>query len=397
MQTRAWVQLEEIAKAHTDGIAEVSETLAAGLAEVARERVAGLAEVSETLAAGLAEVAKERAEVAKERAEVMWLRAEVDNGRIEVAKARTKLEDEILAMQQHEEAQEGRVELNIGGYKFVTSVQTLRRLPQNFFSAFFSGRYAQDVCADGIIFVDRDGKHFHHVLEYLRDGTLLVAEQTARPTVSLLRALEREFGFYCIEPPHQSGFALVLGGIRDDDMVPTIEMFDLWTNQFSWAGNVSISGYGHAVCMVGETVYLLGGAQHQDCCGETFAAKTVDKYSPVDDTWSAGVPLPMARLEYIAVTVGSAIECLQARRVFTSSTAPTKMPVGPELRPCHRNVRVPRSKPWEQASTCLVAPTSDGEPRKSSSNMTRCVTSGAPWTSLLGCLLLVNMHFYSMA
>jgi hypothetical protein len=102
-------------------------------------------------------------------------------------------------MHEPKEAQEGHVELNIGGYHFQTSVQTLRRVPHTFFDAYFSGRYAQDVCADGSIFVDRDGEHFGHVLEYMCDGILTVAEPGACPSVSLLRALKRDFGFYCIE------------------------------------------------------------------------------------------------------------------------------------------------------------------------------------------------------
>jgi hypothetical protein len=44
-------------------------------------------------------------------------------------------------------------------------VQTLQRGPHTFSDAYFSGRYAQVVCRDGSIFVDRDGEHFRHVLE----------------------------------------------------------------------------------------------------------------------------------------------------------------------------------------------------------------------------------------
>jgi hypothetical protein len=68
-------------------------------------------------------------------------------------------------------------------------VQALRRIPNTFFDAYFSGRHAQDVCNDGSIFVDRDGEQFGHVLQYMRDGVLSVAEPGARPSVSLLRAL----------------------------------------------------------------------------------------------------------------------------------------------------------------------------------------------------------------
>jgi hypothetical protein len=99
-------------------------------------------------------------------------------------------------MHKQKEAQEGRVLLNVGGYRYKTSVQTLRRLPHTFFDAYFSGRYAQDVCADGSIFIDRDGEHFGQVLQYLRDGVVSVAEQEASELdVGVLRWLKREFDF----------------------------------------------------------------------------------------------------------------------------------------------------------------------------------------------------------
>jgi hypothetical protein len=90
-------------------------------------------------------------------------------------------------------------------------VQTLRRFPHTFFDAYFSGQYAQDVCDDGSIFVDRDGTHFGHVLEYMRDGVVSVANPDARPSMSLLRALKHEFCFYCIElrAPLQPDLALI--------------------------------------------------------------------------------------------------------------------------------------------------------------------------------------------
>jgi hypothetical protein len=39
----------------------------------------------------------------------------------------------------------------------------MRRIPQTFFDAYFSGLYAQDVFRDGSIFLDRDGEHFGHI------------------------------------------------------------------------------------------------------------------------------------------------------------------------------------------------------------------------------------------
>jgi hypothetical protein len=158
--TKARGVLDAAEQQHAQVLAGVAEERAKGLAEVAEERIKGLAAV-----------------------DARW----------------AELHREIAAMRTHKEAQEGRVELNIGGYRFETSVQALRRVPHTFFDAYFSGRYAQDVCRDGSIFVDRDGEHFGHVLEYMRDGVVSVAASGVCPSVSLLRALKREFGFYCIE------------------------------------------------------------------------------------------------------------------------------------------------------------------------------------------------------
>ncbi|KAJ8441087.1 hypothetical protein Cgig2_000348 [Carnegiea gigantea] len=66
------------------------------------------------------------------------------------------------------------VRLNIGGKKFCTTIDTLtQREPDSMLAAMFSGRHT--VCHDadkGYVFVDRDGKHFRHILNWLRDGVV---------------------------------------------------------------------------------------------------------------------------------------------------------------------------------------------------------------------------------
>jgi hypothetical protein len=83
---------------------------AEGLAEVAEDKAKGLTELDAERAAGLTEINARRAEVHRE----------------------------VAAMHRHKDAQEGRVELNIGGYRFETSVRTLRRVPHTFSDAYFS-------------------------------------------------------------------------------------------------------------------------------------------------------------------------------------------------------------------------------------------------------------------
>ncbi|GIL75612.1 hypothetical protein Vretimale_15136 [Volvox reticuliferus] len=63
------------------------------------------------------------------------------------------------------------VTLNVGGRKFTTSVNTLRNAPNpSLFNAMFSGRHKLTKDEDGCYFIDRDGRHFHDILNYLRDG-----------------------------------------------------------------------------------------------------------------------------------------------------------------------------------------------------------------------------------
>jgi N-acetylneuraminic acid mutarotase len=266
------------------------------LEEAEQQRTQGLAEVAEERAKGLAEVAEER-----------------DKGLAEVDARRAELHREIAAMQMHQAAHEGRVELNIGGFRFETSVQTLRRVPHTFFDAYFSGRYAQDVCADGSIFVDRDGEHFGHILEYMRDGVILVAEPGARPSITLLRALKREFGFYCIElcaeQPTQTRepeVALVMGGYHAGDALASMERYDLSSGQWSVAAAMSTARSEFGACMFAGELYVTGGFSTDP---RGFVS-SVEKYMPSSDTWSAVAPLPSARYSHAAVAVGSVIYVL---------------------------------------------------------------------------------------
>jgi N-acetylneuraminic acid mutarotase len=257
------------------------------LREVEEERVKGLAEVAEERAEGLAAI------------DARW----------------AELHREVATMHKHKEAQEGRVELNIGGCHFHTSVQALRRVPHTSFDANFSGRYAQDVCKDGSIFVDRDGEHFGHVLEYMRDRTMSASEPRARPSVSLLRALKREFGFYCIElcaepEPVQLEMAYVMGGHGDDGdadhydtYFSSMERYDVSSGQWHAMAAMDTARHSIGACVIAGEIYVTGGRDYNNNGRVVLAS--VEKYSPSSDTWSAVTPLPKPRSEHTAVAVGS--------------------------------------------------------------------------------------------
>jgi hypothetical protein len=266
----------------TELVATARTRLEGAVADVAKERADGLVEVAKERAQGLAEVDARCADLGRE----------------------------IEAMHRHKEAQEGHVELNIGGYRFQTSVQTLRRVPHTFFDAYFSGRYAQDVCLDGSIFVDRDGEHFRHVLEYMRDGVVSVAEAGTQPSVSLLRALKREFGFYCIELSVEHGveqeqpeFALVMGGLRAGrDGLSSMERYDVASGRWSAAAAMSIARFAFGACVIAGELYITGGDM---VIGQGYRrVPNTEKYSPSSDTWRAVSPLFGGRSDHCAVAVG---------------------------------------------------------------------------------------------
>jgi hypothetical protein len=268
-----------------------------GLVATARARLESAhADVAKERAKGLAEVVKKRTKAL----------AEIDTRRAELGR-------EVEAMHTHREAQEGRVVLNIGGYRFETSVQTLRRVPHTFFDAYFSGRYAQDVCHDGSIFVDRDGENFGHVLEYMRSGVVSVAEDGARPSVSLLRSLKREFGFYCIElsadepaAPEHPKMAFVMGGLGDYHCALTsMERYDVSLGLWSIAAGMGTGRETFGTCAVAGEVYVTGGRDE-----DKNLLSSVEKYTPFTDTWSIACNLLEPRSNHAAVTVGSSMYVL---------------------------------------------------------------------------------------
>jgi hypothetical protein len=295
--TKARGVLEEADQKHAQVLAEVIK----GLAKATKERAKALSDIAKDRAQGLADVAAKRAkglaEVAEERAKGM---EEVEAKRAEVNRERE-------AMQMHQEAQAGHVVLNVGGYRYQTSVQTLRRVPNTFFDAYFSGRYAQDVCRDGSIFVDRDGKHFGHVLEYMRDGVVSMAQPGARPSVNLLRSLKLEFSFYCIDlmakqvKSENPEVAYAMGGHSPlTGSMSSMERFSVSSGKWTSVAAMSNAHTRLGACVVDGELYVTGGRD----AGNNHLS-SVEKYSPSSDTWRAVAPLTEARSGHDAIAVGS--------------------------------------------------------------------------------------------
>lgn len=87
------------------------------------------------------------------------------------------------------------VHLSVGGHKFTTTVTTLRNEPApSFFNVMFSGRHHLKADKDGCYFIDRDGRHFHVILNYLRDRTFNYHSDS--PDYRYLMEIKAEAEFY---------------------------------------------------------------------------------------------------------------------------------------------------------------------------------------------------------
>ena len=87
-----------------------------------------------------------------------------------------------------------KVNLNVGGQHFTTTVQTLTKDPDSMLAAMFSGRFPMKPAEDGTSFIDRDGKYFRYILNYLRDGKLSLPEGA-----TFYEEIEAEAEFYQIQ------------------------------------------------------------------------------------------------------------------------------------------------------------------------------------------------------
>ena len=97
---------------------------------------------------GLVAKARTKLELVEKEAEELTAK-----GLREVEEQREALEREMAAMQRHQDQHESRVELDVGGVQYITSVEMLQRVPHTSFDAYFSGRDAFVDAEDGAVFI----------------------------------------------------------------------------------------------------------------------------------------------------------------------------------------------------------------------------------------------------
>ena len=157
---------------NVDKISTVLKAVLAGLderkKEITKQESESLQNIEAVRLRSLAEV---------DRAKASWRETmSAESERLE--REKTRIADETGVMERVHKFQSNRVRLDVGGMKFTTSLTTLTSDPTSMLAIMFSGRHRlvrdrDDVGkddVDGVYFIDRDGTHFRHVLNYLRDG-----------------------------------------------------------------------------------------------------------------------------------------------------------------------------------------------------------------------------------
>jgi hypothetical protein len=123
------------------------------------------------------------------------------------------------------------IEINVGGTPYVTTRETLCRIKGTMLDKMFSGTL-ESTKLGSAYFIDRDGRIFQYILQYLRDG------DTWNPPMDLdcVQEILREARFFCLEPLIQRLEAIVntVNTIRPIDtngsaFIVMVDETTLWT------------------------------------------------------------------------------------------------------------------------------------------------------------------------
>lgn len=168
-------------------------------------------------------------------AECETLRRETD---AEVKQARLKLAHEKMTWEREKEDMAitqkfaSRVKIDIGGNRFTTSLSTLTARPDTFLEQYFSGRHANAPDEDGYHFIDRDGTHFRHVLNFLREPTSFSVELPP----AQMRELHKEAEFYGVAAGMASASEAFAACVRE-------KQADLRRQGIGWLADVKMGSF----------------------------------------------------------------------------------------------------------------------------------------------------------
>jgi len=82
------------------------------------------------------------------------------------------------------------IQLNVGGHRHFSSLKTLQKHQDSLLAKMFSGKFTVKPGNDGSYFVDRDGRNFYLILNYLRDDNITLPKNDQILIDELLKEAE---------------------------------------------------------------------------------------------------------------------------------------------------------------------------------------------------------------
>ncbi|GCC38526.1 BTB/POZ domain-containing protein KCTD21-like [Chiloscyllium punctatum] len=115
------------------------------------------------------------------------------------------------------------ITLNVGGMLYTTSLMTLTRYPESMLGSMFIGDLPTSKDQQGNYFIDRDGKMFRHILNFLRTAHLDLPDDFQE-----LDLLNREADFFQIQPLLQALQAIKTPITKTKNNVMLNIFYDSW-------------------------------------------------------------------------------------------------------------------------------------------------------------------------
>jgi hypothetical protein len=120
--------------------------------------------------------------------------------------------------------------------------------------------------------------------------------------VSLLRALKRDFGFYCIEPVAEEmddSFVVVGGLASNHEALSRMDHFHVLSGAWENAAPMKVARCDFGYCELAGELFVIGGLDSAD-----VMLASVERYSLTLDTWRSAPAMPRTRKRHCACAVG---------------------------------------------------------------------------------------------
>jgi len=185
-----------------------------------------------------------------------------------------------------------RVKLDVGGCHFSSTFQSLTSVPDSLIAKIVRGEVPAERSTDGRIFIDRDGRHFRFILNFLRDPhnfKIRIKDKNE------MEEVKREASFYGVEEQMFTSFAPEsldwLSGIAihsfstQHDSYPASNVLD--TGLSYWLSETGTTTNQWIVFDFGKQVYVskvLLKVDNYECTVKEFAIEAVDG-DPSTGTW----------------------------------------------------------------------------------------------------------------